>query len=106
MTPKLGQNQISELKETQKINSFLTKWVDVKTVFETYHYSKNSPFGTQKVKNDLKIKSKVNVRIERNKANESCSTTWVDTKTVVESDPTPKNGPLWPQKVKNVPEIK
>ena len=31
--------------------------------------------GPQKVKNDPKIKSKSNVRIERNKENESCSTT-------------------------------
>ena len=36
---------------------------------------KNSPLGPQKVKNDPKIESKSNVRIERNKENESCSTT-------------------------------
>ena len=35
----------------------------------------NSPLGPQKVKNDPKIKSKSNVRIEGNIENESCSTT-------------------------------
>ena len=34
----------------------------------------NSPLGPKKVKNDLKIKSKSKVRIERNIENESCST--------------------------------
>ena len=36
---------------------------------------KNSPLGPQKLKNDLKIKSKSNVRNERNKENKICSTT-------------------------------
>ena len=36
---------------------------------------KSSPLGPQKVKNDHKIKSKSNVRIEGNIENESCSTT-------------------------------
>ena len=31
----------------------------------------------QKIKNDPEIKSKLNVRIEGNLENESCSTTWV-----------------------------
>ena len=48
---------------------------DPKTVFEPYPNPKNSPLGPQKVKNDPKIKSKSNVRIERNKENESYSTT-------------------------------
>ena len=39
------------------------------------------PLGPQKFKNDLKIKSKSNVRIERNKENKSCSTTRVDLET-------------------------
>ena len=33
------------------------------------------PVGPQKVKNDLKIKSNSNIRIEGNIENESCSTT-------------------------------
>ena len=36
---------------------------------------KNSPLGSQKVKNDPKIKSKSNFRIKGNIENESCSTT-------------------------------
>ena len=36
---------------------------------------KISPLGHQKVKNDPKIMSKLNVRIARNKENESYSTT-------------------------------
>ena len=43
--------------------------------FEPHIEPKNSQLGSQKVKNDPKIKSKSNVRIERNKENESCSTT-------------------------------
>ena len=34
------------------------------------------PARAPKLKNDPKIKSKVNARIKRNKENESCSTTW------------------------------
>jgi len=64
------------------------------------------PVNPQKVNIDPKIKSKVNVRIERNKENESRSTTWVDPKTVVEPYPSPKNAPLGPQKFKNDPKIK
>ena len=45
------------------------------TVFRPFSNSKNSPLGPQKVKNDPKIESKSNVKIERNKENESCSTT-------------------------------
>ena len=37
--------------------------------------NKNSPLGPEKIKNDSKIKSKSNVRIEGNIENESCSTT-------------------------------
>ena len=58
------------------------------------------------LKNDPKIESKSNVRIERDKENESCSTTWVDPKLVVEPYPNPKNSPLGPQKVKNDPKTK
>ena len=52
-----------------------TTWVDPKTVFEPFPNPKNSPLGPQKVKNDPKIKSKWNIRIEKNKEDESCSTT-------------------------------
>ena len=50
--------------------------------------------------------SNSNVRIERNKENESCSTTRLDHKTVFEHYPDPKNSSLGPQKVKNGPKIK
>ena len=49
-----------------------------------------------------KIESKSNVRIERNKENESCSTTLVDPKSVVEPYPNPKNSPLGPPKQKKI----
>ena len=42
---------------------------------EPYPDPKNSPLGPQKVKNDHKIKSKLNVRFDRYKENKSCSTT-------------------------------
>ena len=70
--------------------------------FKPHIEPKNSPLGPQKVKNDPKIKSKSNVRIERNKENESCSTTWVDPKLVVEPYPNPKNSPLGPPKLKKI----
>ena len=73
---------------------------------EPYPNPKNSPLGSQKVKNDPKIESKLNVRIQRNKENESCSTTWIDPNSVVEPYPNPKNSSLEPQKVKNDPKIK
>ena len=44
-------------------------------LFELFLNPKNSPLGPKKVKKDPKIKSKPNVRIERNKEYESCSTT-------------------------------
>ena len=50
------------------------------------------------VKNDSKINSKSNVRIERNKENGSCSTTRVDPKTVIEPHIEPKNSTLGPKK--------
>ena len=67
--------------------------------FKHFPNHKNSPFGLQKLKIGTKIKSKSNVRIERNIENESCSTTWVDPKTVVEPCPHPKSSPLGPKKV-------
>ena len=67
---------------------------------------KNSLLGPQKVKNDPKIKSKSNVKIDDNIENESCATTWVDPKKPFEHFPNPKNSPLGPQKVKNDPKIK
>ena len=44
-------------------------------IFEPYPDPKNSPFWSQKVKNDPKIKSKSEVRIEENIENKSLSTT-------------------------------
>jgi len=43
--------------------------------FWTLPQPKNSPLGPQKVKNNPKMKSKSNVRIERNKENVCYSTT-------------------------------
>ena len=59
----------------------------------------------QKVKNDPKIKSKSNVRIERNIENESCSTTWVELRTFFEPFPNSKNSPLGPKKSKMTPKL-
>ena len=72
-------------------------WLDSKTVFEPFLNPKNGPLGPQKVKNDPKIKSKSNVRIE--------------------PDPNPQNSPFFapnsqkncpsgPQDVENDPKIK
>ena len=67
---------------------------------------KNSPWGPPKVKNDHKIKSKSNLRIEENIENESCLTTWADPKTVVQPYSDPQTSPLGPQTDKNDPKIK
>ena len=68
-------------------------------VFYPYHPDpKYSPLGPLKVKNDPKIKSKSNVRIEGNIENESFSTKWVDHKPVINPHPNPKSSPLGPQK--------
>ena len=64
----------------------------------------NSPFGLQKDKNDPKIKSNLNVRIQGIIQNESLSTTWVDPKTVLEPHIEPKNSPLGPRKSKMTPK--
>ena len=49
--------------------------VDPKTVYEPYIEPKNSPLGSQKFKDDPKIKSKSKVRIEGNIENEGCLAT-------------------------------
>ena len=43
--------------------------MDPKTVFEPHIESNNIQLGSQKVKNNPKIKSKLNIRIEENKEN-------------------------------------
>ena len=73
MTLKLGQNQMSELKETKKIKVIQLHGQSLKHFFNPTS-PKNSPLRPQKVKNDPKIKSKSNIKIERNKENESYST--------------------------------
>ena len=73
--------------------------------FEPFPNPKNSLLGPQKVKNYPKIKSRSNVRIEKNKEDESCSTAWLDPKTVDEPYSNPKNSPLGPQKVKTTPTL-
>ena len=57
------------------------------------------------IKNYPKIKSKSNVKIERNQENESCSTTSVDPKAVFETYSNHKNSTLGPQKVKITPKL-
>ena len=74
--------------------------------FWTLSQPQKQPVMAPKSQNYPKIKSKSNVRIERNRENESCSTTWVDPKTDFEPCPDPKNSSLGPKKVKNDPKIK
>ena len=78
MTLKLSQNQKSEVTKTIERKIFTNIWVDPKTVLEPYHDPKNSPLEPQKVKNDPKIKSKSDIRIEKYIENKSCSTTVVE----------------------------
>ena len=66
------REEIEQYYENKSYQSILG---DPKTVFEPYPNPKNSPLGPQKVKNEPKIKSKSNVKIEGNIENESCSTT-------------------------------
>ena len=74
-------------------------------MFGPFPNPKNGPLGPQKGKNDPKIESKLSVRIERNKENESYSTIGVDPKTVFGPFSNPKNSPLGPQKVKMTPKL-
>ena len=67
-------------------------------IFESYPNPKNSQLVAQKVKNDPKIRSKSNVRIEGNTKNESCLTTRLDSTTVFKPYPNRKNSPLGAQK--------
>ena len=78
--------------------------VDPKTVFVPYPNPKHSPLGPQKVQHYPKIKSELNVRIEGNIENKSCSMTWVHPKTVFEPFPNLKNSLIGPQKVKKLPQ--
>ena len=57
---------------------------------EPYSDPQTSPLWPQKDKNDPKIKSNSNVRIQGIIENESCSTTLVDQKTVFEPHIEPK----------------
>ena len=61
MTPKLSQNQISELKETKKMEV-----VQLHENTLPYPIPQNSQLGLQKAKSDPKIMSKSKVRIETN----------------------------------------
>ena len=71
MTPKLSQNQMSELKVSSKMKVVQLHEETPKQLLNPTLTPKNSPLGPQKAK----IKSKSNVRIEGNTENESCSTT-------------------------------
>ena len=97
MTQKLSQIE----KE-----SCSTTLVDPKTVFEPHSEPKYSPLESQKVRNNPKIMSKSNDRIEGNIETDICSTTWEDPKSVVEPYSDPQTRPLGPQKDKNDPKIK
>ena len=60
------------------------------TVVEPYSNPQTSLLGPKRDKNDSKIKSNQNVRIQGIIENESFSTTWVDPKPVVNPHPIPK----------------
>ena len=62
MTPKLSQNQMSELKESYK-KKLLNYMSRPQNSCEPYPNPNNSPLGPQNIKNDPKIKSKSNIRI-------------------------------------------
>ena len=61
---------MSEFKETQKMKVVQLHEQIPKQCLDPSQNPKNSPLGPKKVKNDPKIESKSNVRIERNKENE------------------------------------
>ena len=63
-----------------KNKSCSATWVDQKNVFEPKRNPKNNPLGPKNGKNDPKIRSNSNVRIEGIIENKSCSTTWLDPK--------------------------
>ena len=73
-----------------KNKSCSATWVDQKTVFEPKRNPKNNPLGPKNGKNDPKIRSNSNVRIEGIIENKSGSTTWLDPKKFLEPNPTPK----------------
>ena len=74
-------------------------------MFEPFPDPKYRQSGPQKVKNDPKVKSKSNVRIEGKIETDSCSITRVDPKTVVKPILNPKNSSLGPKKAKDDPKI-
>ena len=79
---------MSELKETRKMK-----------VVQLHEFTPKQCLNpSQPPKIAPKIKSKSNVRIERNKENESCSITGGDLKTVVAPYSNPKISPLGPKK--------
>ena len=53
-------------------------------ISEPYSDPQTSPFGHQKDKNDPKVKSNSNVRVQEIIEYKSCSTIWVEPKTVYE----------------------
>ena len=66
---------MSELKDTKKMKVVQPHNETSKKFLIPTSTPKSSSLGPQKVKNDNKIKSKSNVRIEGNIENESCLTT-------------------------------
>ena len=65
---------MSELKETKKMK-VVQLYERTPKQFSNPTPTQNSLLGPQKVKNDPKIKSKSNVRIEGTQVNKSCSPT-------------------------------
>ena len=62
---QIKQKSYVKIDDNIENESYSTTWVDPKTLFEAFPNRKNSPLGPQKVKNDPKIKSKWNIRIEK-----------------------------------------
>ena len=78
MTTVLGSTHVVEQLSFSMLPSnlslILTQFIMVKNLDREQFWGKQI-FGSQKIKNGPKIKSKLNVKIEGNIENESCSTT-------------------------------
>ena len=92
MTPKLGESKYQNWRKHTKwkLNNCMSR---PQNIDKPYSNPKYRPLGPQEVKNNPKIKSKSNIRIEGNIENESCLPTWVDPKTVIEPYSGPKTSP-------------
>ena len=82
---------IGQYSENKSCSSI---WGEPKTFFEPNPDPKNSPLGPQKLKNEPKIKSNSNVRIEGIIENESCLITWDRAKNRFQTLLQPPNQPI------------